>query len=450
MAEAAGRLSTTGHLLERSDRVRHERVCPDDACLAAGSAGRLARSRSAEANRRPPGGRYSALVSDMLPQVRALALYLPQYFPIPENDEWWGPGFTEWTNVAAARPLFRGHHQPNLPGELGFYDLRVPEVRIAQTQLAQSAGIEGFVYWHYWFAGRRLLDRPLRELLSSGVPDFPFCVAWANQSWAGMWHGEPHRVLIEQTYPGRQDYEKHFGFLLPALQDPRYVCVEDRPLVLVFRPTEIPDSWLFTDTWRALARDSGLPGLYLVGFDHDGSWNPLAAGFDGAVLIRLTKMFAHRGRNIVVRARRRAQHHAHFARLTNVWRRPIDIYRYAELSPKFVPNTLPEAYESYPCVIPNWDNTPRAGRRGSVLVGSTPEIFGDQVRRAAALLLDRPSERRLLFIKSWNEWAEGNYLEPDRRWGRGYLAAVRTAVLGDGGSALWQHSGTGHQAGISQ
>jgi hypothetical protein len=363
-------------------------------------------------------------------RARALALYLPQFHPIPENDEWWGPGFTEWTNVARARPLFRGHHQPNLPGELGFYDLRLPEVRIAQAELARASGIEGFVYWHYWFAGRRLLERPFDEVLHRGTPDLPFCIAWANQSWTGVWYGATDHVLIEQTYPGRRDYERHFEALLPALRDERYILVDACPLIVVFRPTEIPDPRQFTSTWRALAREAHLPGLHIVGFDHHGGWDPRVDGYDGAILIRFGEMFTLRGRNVVRTVRRRAQRVTGLARIAAAPSRPIHVYPYRELSPRLVPARL-APFESYPCVIPNWDNTPRSGGRGSVMLGSTPELFADQVQRAVELLEPVPPERRLLFIKSWNEWAEGNYLEPDRRWGRRYLEALGAVIRDD-------------------
>ena len=153
-------------------------------------------------------------------RARAIALYLPQFHPIPENDAWWGSGFTEWTNTAKARPLFAGHHQPHVPADLGFYDLRLPETREAQAALARRYGIEGFCYYHYWFAGRRILERPFDEVLASGKPDFPFCLCWANESWTGIWHGAPGRILIEQTYPGPADHAAHFSALRPRLRRP--------------------------------------------------------------------------------------------------------------------------------------------------------------------------------------------------------------------------------------
>jgi lipopolysaccharide biosynthesis protein len=205
------------------------------------------------------------------PGVDVLALYLPQFHPIPENDAWWEPGFTEWTNLAAATTLFRGHRRPDLPGELGFYDLRVEEVREQQAALARDHGVTGFCWWHYWFAGRRLLERPFDEVLAAGRPDLPFSLCWANQSWSGVWHGAPDRVLMEQTYPDGDD-AVHFASLLGAFRDERYHRVSDRPLLGVFRPQELPDARRFVDTWQQLARDAGLGGLYLVAFSESRAW----------------------------------------------------------------------------------------------------------------------------------------------------------------------------------
>ena len=156
-------------------------------------------------------------------QARLISFYLPQFHPIPENDRWWGRGFTEWTNVTKAKPLFKGHYQPRLPADLGYYDLRLPEVREAQAELARNAGIEGFCYYHYWFGGKQLLEQPFNEVVASGKPDFPFCLCWANQTWTGVWYGAPHRTLVEQTYPGREGHRRHFLALRRAFLDERYL-----------------------------------------------------------------------------------------------------------------------------------------------------------------------------------------------------------------------------------
>src|SRR5262245_158766 len=176
-----------------------------------------------------------------LPRARLFAFYLPQFHPIPENDEWWGKGFTEWTNTARAKPMFKGHYQPHVPADLGFYDLRVPETRIAQAELAREYGIEAFGYYHYWFNGRRILERPFNEMLASGQPNFPCCVCWANESWTGIWHGTPDKTLIKQEYSGYEDHRRHFETLLPAFTDHRYLTVDDKPIFIIYRPWEIPE-----------------------------------------------------------------------------------------------------------------------------------------------------------------------------------------------------------------
>jgi lipopolysaccharide biosynthesis protein len=354
--------------------------------------------------------------------ARVIAFYLPQFHPIPENDEWWGPGFTEWRNVAKARPLYRGHYQPHIPGDLGFYDLRVPETRRAQGDLAKAYGLEGFAYWHYWFAGRRILERPFQEVLDMKEPDFPFCLAWANQSWTGVWHGLSDKILIEQTYPGPADYTAHFNAVLPAFADGRYITIDAKPLFYVFQPTGLPDARQFTDQWRELAVKAGFKGLYLVGemslASTPGDW-----GFDAAVdtssALRLVTWHPWR---------------RPFARLKwerkRFLRRPT-IVQYEDVCESFVTNRIGGTphVDRHPSLLPGWDNTPRSGLNGLVLHGSTPELFRRQVQQAIRAGTQAPMEHRLIFLKSWNEWAEGNYMEPDIRFGRGYLEVLRDELL---------------------
>ena len=217
---------------------------------------------------------------------RLIAFYLPQFYPTKENNEWWRPGFTEWTNVANAKPLFRGHYQPKIPADLGFYDLRVPEVREQQAQLAKEAGIEGFCYWHYWFAGRRLLDTVFNEVVENGKPDFPFCLCWANHSWyKKTWDPKmPNKLLMEQTYPGDEDYIAHFKALLPAFKDSRYIKVDGKLLFGVFSSLDIPDPQHFFNLWNKLAKENGLEGFYFFGFtfSYNEVTSILKEGYDSA------------------------------------------------------------------------------------------------------------------------------------------------------------------------
>jgi hypothetical protein len=382
---------------------------------------------------------------DKLPRVRLIAFYLPQYHPIPENDVWWGPGFTEWTHVTRARPLFRGHLQPRLPADLGFYDLRVPETRFAQAALAREAGIEGFCYWHFWFAGKRLLERPFDEVVRSGVPDFPFCLAWANQSWSGIWHGSPDKILIEQTYPGEEDYTAHFHALLDAFHDDRYVKVEGKPLFVIFRPLDLPDPRRFTDLWRELAVKSGLKGMYFVGYHADPAGNPVERGLDAGLSNELWRSLYTVPCWPLRRIERRIDQVLRVdlspaVRLLNrLFTRSSgkDLYnsvRFMRSLPHisyyadFIKTALPDlvdGYTQYPCVVPNWDNTPRTGRRGYVLLDSTPALFRTHLRRAMDQVRRRDRDQQIIFIRSWNEWGEGNYLEPDQVFGRAYLKVLK-------------------------
>lgn len=349
-------------------------------------------------------------------RARVVALYLPQFHPIPENDRWWGPGFTEWTNVAGARPLFPGHRQPNLPGSLGFYDLRLAEVRAAQAALAQAHGIEAFCYWHYWFGdGRQLLERPFEEVLASGSPDISFCLGWANESWSGVWHGAPERILIEQRYPDDDD-SLHFAHLLTAFRDERYLRVGGRPVFHVYRPEQLPDASRFVQRWQDLAAEAGLPGMYLVAGLRDSYSSARAAsdGFDASFYQRLP--FVNSPRN-VFRARLRHK----------LLGQPV-VYPYAS-EPLVWPLEWRADPRVQPCVVPNWDNTPRSGRRGIVLTDPKPDYFRRHVRDAVERLAERPGEERLLWVKSWNEWAEGNHLEPDELMGLEYLRVLQEEVM---------------------
>ena len=315
--------------------------------------------------------------------------------------------------------MFRGHYQPHIPADLGFYDLRVPETRIAQAEMAKEYGIEAFCYYHYWFSGRRLLERPFAEVLESGEPDFPFCLCWANRSWTGIWYGASDRVLIEQTYPGEEDHCAHFYELLRAFGDSRYVTVDGKPLFLVYRPKQLPDAKRVTDLWRDMAEKSGLKGLYLVGISPNASWIPQQYGFDASGMNPFPE------RRGLVSKRNPIKWLIHEFQEK---RALPTIYRYKKVCLDLVGEKI-AGVDSFPSLIPNWDNTPRSGPNGIVLHGSTPELFRSQVKKAISMINDKPVEQKLIFVKSWNEWGEGNHLEPDLKFGKAYLEVIRSEIF---------------------
>ena len=353
--------------------------------------------------------------------ARALAFYLPQFYPTPENDRWWGKGFTEWTNVGRAKPLFPGHYQPRVPADLGYYDLRLPEVREQQARMAREAGIEGFCYWHYWFAGTRLLDKVFEEVVSSGTPDYPFCLCWANHSWqAKTWDpAVPDTMLMEQTYPGAEDYKQHFMALLPAFKDKRYITVGGKLLFGIFEPGGIPDMAEMASVWNRLAEENGLPGFCFFAFAQ-GQGALQAARNPAFDKIVYDAMFDA----VYIRNHRRA---ARFrAKLCDIldrpWPIPYTFYTQAAL------DQFARFPETVPCIDPNFDHSPRSGKKGVILHDSTPQYWGSFLKKAVDLV-DQREQDGLLFIKAWNEWGEGNYLEPDLRFGDQYLAEMKK-VLG--------------------
>lgn len=366
--------------------------------------------------------------------TRLFAYYMPQFHPIPENDGWWEKGFTEWTNVTKAKPLFMNHYQPRLPADLGFYDLRVPEVREHQVELARNAGIEGFVYYHYWFGnGKRLLQRPFDEVLTSGKPDFPFMLCWANETWKGVWVGTSKgKVLIEQEYPGRQDYIDHFNYLLKAFKDSRYIRIDGKPVFNVYRPQGIPDINEFVDIFREQAHKSGIGDIYLLAGDLNSGVPPEEYGFDGVVSNNFHRSrqnmhnFIFDDRNsIVSRIEKRLYYFMNNPDPVKR-RRPliVDYKKYTKLIARW-----PEVnYDYFPQIVPDWDNSARAGKQSLILKGSTPELWKNHIKDGLKYSSKYKGDKEIVFIKSWNEWAEGNYLEPDRRWGHDYLNALGEAL----------------------
>ena len=349
--------------------------------------------------------------------VRAIAFHLPQFYPTPYNDEWWGKGFTEWTNVVKARPLYRGQYQPHLPADLGFYDLRLPEAREAQAALASEYGIYGFCYYHYWFNGQRLLERPVDEILRLGTPDFPFCLCWANENWTRVWDGNEKHLLMKQVYSDEDDVN-HIRWLAHVFNDTRYIRVGGKPMFLVYRSQNIPDTLKTTDRWREEARRLGIGELHLCrvesNFD-EISPDPVHLGFDAAV--EFQPKFSLTRHRLLPRAIQRF-----FPEASNHRFHP-----YSELVKNALARPLP-SYLRYPGVCPSWDNTSRLKKKVHGLKDATPEQYKVWLREVIARAPISSDGDKIIFVNAWNEWSEGCHLEPCQKWGRRYLEATLSAI----------------------
>ncbi len=339
--------------------------------------------------------------------VRLIAFYLPQYHPIPENDEWWGKDFTEWTNVTKAKPLFAGHYQPHLPADLGYYDLRQIEVRQAQANLAREHGIHGFCYYHYWFNGKQLLNRPFDEVLVSGEPDFPFCICWANENWTRTWDGLERNILIRQEYNLKDD-RQHMRWFVNAFKDKRYIRVDGKPLLLIYRVSNIPNPALTAEIWRDEAQKEGIGDIYLALVESmRDRIDPTSIGFDAA--IGFQPDWFNLG-----------------------WRyRVIDggnaVYDYASIVKRMLKKKRP-SYKRFPCITPGWDNSGRRKKKAYILDKSTPLLYEKWLKGVIENQMPRGLDEKVVFVNAWNEWGEGAHLEPCQKWGRAYLEATKSAL----------------------
>lgn len=361
---------------------------------------------------------------------KVIAFYLPQYYPVKENNEWFGEGFTEWTNVAKAKALFKGHDQPRVPRDLGFYDLRLPEVRDKQAELAREAGIDAFCYYHYWFgSGRVILEKPLQEVVRLGEPRFPFCVCWANHSWyKKSWNPDINQLeqalLLEQTYPGDQDIIDHFNFLLPVFKDERYYKVNNKLLFVIYEILELPDFVRFKTIWNDLALKNGLPGFYFLSYtsklkDLD---NDVMQETEGTILSLVTNIEYKQDYSLfgIVKDKFKTV-------VSDIIKRPLMVYSYKEAL-NYLLDPICESEKVIPVVVPNWDYTPRRGAGGLILKDATPELFYKHVCDAIRMISQKPESKQIIFLKSWNEWGEGNYMEPDLTYGKGYIITLRKAI----------------------
>lgn len=360
--------------------------------------------------------------------IKAIAYYLPQFHPTKENDLYWGKGFTEWVNVAKAKPLFRGHNQPHIPADLGFYDLRLPETREQQAEYAKRAGISAFCYWHYWFGnGIRALSSPLEEVLRLGKPNFPFCLGWANHSWLQKsWSGEKgafslskSKLIFEQKYPGINDYENHFKTMLPAFKDPRYFQIDGKLLFVIFNPLGIPNMAEFIACWQALAQKEGIPNFYFVGhcYDKNVLGDIKKLGLD-AINYSMHKdiMSINEIKNAFFRKwMKRINNRIHLKPYVIDYKKAVEK----------MDTDLWDEESIFPTIIPNWDHTPRSGNFGSVFQNCTPDLFKEHVKKIVSHIQAKKTENKVVFVKSWNEWGEGNYMEPDLEYGTSRIDALR-------------------------
>ncbi|MEI7444261.1 MAG: glycoside hydrolase family 99-like domain-containing protein [Burkholderiales bacterium] len=351
---------------------------------------------------------------DAMNEVRLITFYLPQFHAIPENDKWWGRGFTEWTNVTRARPNFVGHTQPLLPADLGYYDLRTPGVMQAQADLAKRYGIHGFCYYYYWFGGKRLLETPLEAMLASGSPDMPFCLCWANENWTRRWDGQDAEVLIGQQHSPEDD-EAVIADLIRYMRDPRYIRMKGKPVLLVYRINAFPDIASTARRWRAACLASGLGEITLLSVEsHDAagrSIDPRTFGFDGAIEFPPHQMGVQAPVPPLLNPNFTGQ-----------------VYDYPAVARKYIDREWP-GYPFWRGVIPRWDNTARRQDRGGVFVGSSPGAYQGWLETVVERTREmHHGDERVVFINAWNEWAEGAHLEPDTTFGHAYLEATRNAL----------------------
>lgn len=352
----------------------------------------------------------------MANKTQLVAFYLPQFHPFPENDEWWGKGFTEWTNVTKAEPLFVGHYQPHLPTDLGFYDLRVPEILREQVELAKSHGIDAFCYHFYWFSGKRLMERPIDAMLADKSIDMPFCLCWANENWTRRWDASEHEILIAQRYLA-DDPVNCIKAMEPYLRDPRYLLQDGRRLIIVYRPQHLPNAAEWMEAWRNYARDSGLGELYLVCALTHENWEYRKYGFDGGVEFPPHNIGNQRTAEV-----------SNLGFLTRFAGACVDYKAVAEF---YLTRDKGEESNVFRTVYPSWDNTARRKERALVTLNGDPQNYEYWLSQAIDKTESEfPDQQRLVFINAWNEWAEGCHLEPDRRYGHGFLNATANAKKG--------------------
>ncbi|SRX76505.1 glycosyltransferase WbsX family protein [Aequorivita antarctica] len=355
-------------------------------------------------------------------KLRPLAFVLPQFHPIPENDLWWGKGFTEWTNVTKATPLFEGHYQPHLPTDLGFYDLRLPQARAEQAKLAKEHGIHGFCYYHYWFNGKRLLNQPIDGMLDQKDLDMPFMFCWANENWTRRWDGRDKEILIEQKY-SKDDDIAHMRWLCEhVFSDERYIRIDEKPVFMIYRHNLFPDFRETVKLWREIAiKEFGYKDLYLMITESlNDKTNPKNMGVDASVEFSPHVLISDYQQNITK--------HKSWAKFLKLKKKTSKKYRHFRTGMEWaLKRNLPN-YKLYRSVTPCWDNTARRGESGIIVHGSSPELYQYWLQNIVASFKPFSKEENFVFINAMNEWAEGNHLEPCIKYSRAYLEATKNAL----------------------
>jgi lipopolysaccharide biosynthesis protein len=356
-------------------------------------------------------------------KIRIIAFFLPQFHPVPENDSWWGKGFTEWTNVTKATPLFEGHYQPHLPTDFGFYDLRLRETRHDQIRIAKQYGIDGFCYHYYWFSGTRILNQPLDDMLADPESDMPFCLCWANENWTRRWDAAEHEILIAQRY--EQDDDLNFiKDISPFLADPRYIKINGAPLLIVYRPQHLPDPMATARLWRNYCRDSGFGEIHLCAALTHQNNNYEQFGFDSGVEFPPHNLTANNLNDMLF------------------FNKPFlgNSIFFHEVADAYLKKKYP-ARNVFRTVFPSWDNTARTGDRALIILNGTPENYEYWLSQAIQhTSQDFPNQERFVFINAWNEWAEGCHLEPDRKFQRQFLEATLRVKEGNSDYHNFKHT----------
>ena len=375
----------------------------------------------------------------MANKFKKIAIHLPQFHPTAENDQWWGKGFTEWTNVTRAQPLFNKHYQPHLPADLGFYDLRLEEARLAQEALAKQYDVYGFCYYHYWFNGKRILNEPVDRKLNNLNEDLPFMLCWANENWTRRWDGGDSSLLMEQSYNNEDDLN-HIRHLLRYFNDPRYIRVDNKPVFVIYKSYLFPNIKQTIEIWRNEALKVGVE-LYLIKFEHYNLNNtiPQLEGFDASAEFQPWSPFFENYLKEVFQKNRQDKlsyfFKHNFYRITRQWHllKKMRYYKSWQVDYRDYIQYLIDKYEfphnylRYPSVVPSWDNTARRGADASYFFNSSPQLFKEWLQHISNKFIPPSNNENFIFINAWNEWAEGNHLEPCQKWGSAYLESLRSS-----------------------